>query len=281
MISWWCSASDLAWSWTWRPYVGVWLFVIALGLGYAALLARGGPRYSPDGVRPWASGGQIASYAVGVLVLWVASDWPVGTLGAGYLLSVHTLQYVLYCLVAAPFLLLGIPRWLILESERAAPNVWRFLRGMAHPLVGLLVFNLVLLASHTPAVIDGIRPTQLGSFAVDMAWLAGGLALWWPVIAPVPEVSRLSHPWKMGYLFLSTILPTVPSAFLVFADFPLYALYELAPRVNGITAAQDQLVAGIGMKVLGDVVIWIAMIVVAIQWTRSEAELDRIEAARS
>ncbi len=254
--------------------MGVWLFVAALVAGYLAVLARMGSRSAPE--KPRATALQFASYLTGVAVLWIASDWPIGTLGSGYRLSVHTLQYALYCLVAPPLLLLGLPRSLILGVEHSAPRLWRALRFLANPLVALLIFNVVLLGSHTQQVIDGVRPSQLGSFAVDMAWLAGGLALWWPVIAPVPAVSRLSYPWKFGYLFISTILPTIPSAFLVFADYPLYALYELAPRVNGIPAIKDQLGAGIAMKVLGDVIVWTAMIVVAIRWARSEAELDGV-----
>jgi putative membrane protein len=277
MISWWCAATDVAWSWTWRPYPGVWLFVAALVAGYTVLLARARPRHGDPVATRW----QQTSYGAGVVLLWIASDWPIGTLGSGYLLGVHTLQYVLYSLVAPPLLLLGVPRSLVVGLASDHPRAWRLLRALAHPLVALLVFNLVLFLSHTPAVIDGVRPTQLGSFVVDMAWLAGGLVLWWPVVAPVPEVSRLTYPWKLGYLFLSTIPPTVPSAFLIFSDFPLYALYELAPRVNGIPATQDQLVAGIAMKILGDVVAWTAILIVAIRWTRAEAEFQRNEEGAS
>ena len=274
-MTWWCAASDLAWTWTWRPYLGVWLFVVALVTGYWLLVSRWGRYRAPEGTR--VSALQITSYLTGVLILWIASDWPVGTLGSGYLLSVHTIQYVLYCLLAPPLLWWGIPRWVILATEEAAPPVWRFLRFMANPLVGLLLFNVILMGSHTPAVIDGIRPSQWGSFAVDMAWLVGGLALWWPVMAPSPGISRLSYPLKAGYLFLSTVLPTIPSAFLVFAEFPLYALYELAPRVNDIPAVQDQLVAGIIMKVAGDIIMWTAMMIVFVRWARQEARLDRAE----
>ena len=274
-MTWWCAASDLAWTWTWRPYLGVWLFVVALVTGYWLLVSRWGRYRAPEGTR--VSALQITSYLTGVLILWIASDWPVGTLGSGYLLSVHTIQYVLYCLLAPPLLWLGIPRRLILATEEAAPRVWQFLGFLANPLVGLLLFNAILLGSHTPAVIDGVRPSQLGSFAVDMAWLVGGLALWWPIMAPAPEIGRLSYPLKAGYLFLSTVLPTVPSAFLVFAEFPLYALYELAPRVNDIPAMQDQLVAGIIMKVAGDIIMWTAMIIVFVRWARQEARLDQAE----
>ena len=274
-MTWWCAASDLAWTWTWRPYLGVWLFVVALVAGYWLLVSRWGRRRAPEGAR--ASALQITSYLTGVLILWIASDWSVGTLGSGYLLSVHTIQYVLYCLLAPLLLWLGIPRWVILATEEAAPRVWQFLRFMANPLVALLLFNVILMGSHTPAVIDGVRPSQLGSFAVDMAWLVGGLALWWPVMAPSPEIGRLSYPLKAGYLFLSTVLPTIPSAFLVFAEFPLYALYELAPRVNDIPAMQDQLVAGIIMKIAGDIIMWTAMIIVFVRWARQEARLDQAE----
>ena len=274
-MTWWCAASDLAWTWTWRPYLGVWLFVAALATGYWLLVSRWGRSRAPEGARVSAS--QIASYVAGVLILWIASDWPVGTLGSGYLLSVHTIQYVLYCLLAPALLWLGIPRWIILATEEATPRLWHFLRFMANPLVALLLFNAILMGSHTPAVIDGVRPSQLGSFAVDMAWLVGGLALWWPVMAPSPEIGRLSFPLKAGYLFLSTVLPTIPSAFLVFAEFPLYALYELAPRVNDIPAMQDQLVAGIIMKVAGDIIMWTAMIIVFLRWARQEARLDQAE----
>ena len=36
------------------------------------------------------------------LGLWLATDWPLGLLGSGYLLSVHTTLYLIYTMVAAP-----------------------------------------------------------------------------------------------------------------------------------------------------------------------------------
>ena len=34
-------------------------------------------------------------FALGVFSVWGAIDWPIGTLGSGYLLSVHEVQYLL------------------------------------------------------------------------------------------------------------------------------------------------------------------------------------------
>jgi putative membrane protein len=269
-MNWWCSARDVAWTWTWQAYPGVWLFVALLtGLYVRALrrLPRGAARPS-----------QVAWFGYGVLSLWIASDWPVGALGSGYLLSLHTVQWILYALVAPPLLLLGVPRegWLAL-AER--PRAGAFLRYWARPLPGLLAFNLSLLATHLPQVVDTLRPWQAGSFAIDMVWLAGGLALWWPVVAPRPEIGRLRDLPAIGYLFAATIVPTVPAAFMTFSAAPLYALYELAPRVSGLTALDDQRTAGLLMKAVGDPILWLAMSILFFRYARAEKAADDRERA--
>jgi len=275
-VTWWCSARDVAWTWSWQAYPGVWLFVAALVLLYVATFVMLGPRHTaPDerSVHP----GRVAAFGFGILALWIATDWPLGTLGAGYLLSVHTVQYLLYTFVAPPLMLLGLPRWLPLVLERR-PKVWRVLCLFARPVIALVTVNAVLLVTHLPPVVDGFRRSQLGSFTIDLAWLLAGLIMWWPVFAPRPEAGRLSEPWKIGYLFLTTIVPTVPAGFFVFSDFPIYALYELAPRVQGIAAGADQQAAGLLMKA-GDPIIWLAMLAVFVRWSAREAKVDERDLA--
>jgi putative membrane protein len=253
----------------------VWLFVLGIAAGYYLVIRRLAPRYAPPGQAPlpMAKG---AWFTTGLVVLWMATDWPVGALGAGYLLSVHTAQWILYTLVVPPFLLLGMPEWLPLAA-RADSRTGQVLRFLARPVVALLITDAILLVSHVPPVVDGFRRTQFGSFAVDLAWMVGGLVMWWPILAPNPSISRVSHPWKIGYLFLSTIVPVVPAAFLTYADYPLYALYELAPRVHGIPAISDQQVAGLMMKAVADPIIWLAMAIVFFRWQRVEEAADRAE----
>ena len=262
----WCAARDVAWSWTWQAYPGVWLFVLGIAAGFSVMIRRLAPRHAPKGQPPLPVA-RVAWFTIGLVVLWLATDWPIGALGAGYLLSVHTAQWILYTLVVPPFLLLGVPAWLPLAA-RADSRTGRGLRVLARPVVALLITDAILLASHLPPVVDGFRRTQVGSFAVDLAWLIGGLVMWWPILAPNPSISRVSYPWKIGYLFLSTMVPIVPAAFLTYADYPLYALYELAPRVHDIPATTDQQVAGLMMKAVADPIIWLAMAVVFFRWQR-------------
>jgi putative membrane protein len=246
------------WEWVWRPYLGVWLVGLA-AVSVVVRRRRRGHRHAYG----WLAGG--------LACVWIATDWPVGTLGAGYLLSAHTVQYLLLGLIAPLALLLG---WR--DPRRKGRHGGPFTR----PLTGLLVFNVVLLATHWPTVIDGLMRYQVGSFAIDVAWMAGGLAFWSPVVAN-GDGDEISPAAQLGYLFVAAIFPTVPAAFLTFSPYPLYALYELAPRVGGLTAGTDQRIAGVAMKVACDVVLWTAMSVVFFRWASREERSERALASPS
>ena len=241
-MQWWCAATSAPWSWTWRAYPGVWLFV--------ALLVVVGVRAK---ARP-------AAWAAGTLCAWLALDWPLGTLGGGYLLAAHTAQYVVLTFFAAPLLLVGLR-----GTGARLPAL--------HPLVALLVYNALLGATHVPAVSDAMMRSQGGAAVVDLAWLAGGLALWSPVLHPDPA-KRLKVPLSMGYLFVSTLLPTLPAALLIFGDYPYYGVYELAPRAFGMSALQDQQLAGLIMKVIGDPIVWGSTAVIFFRWQAAQARVE-------
>jgi putative membrane protein len=76
----------------------------------------------------------------------------------------------------------------------------------------------------------------------------------------------------MLYLFGSTVLPTIPAAFITFANYPLYRLYELAPPVAQISAHTDQQTAGIIMKLGADPMIWLAMGIIFFRWSSAEGD---------
>ncbi|HXI20189.1 MAG TPA: cytochrome c oxidase assembly protein, partial [Gemmatimonadales bacterium] len=235
-LTWWCSATGQPWSWTWRPYPGVWLFVALLGAWYAWAV-RGTPRREL-GWRPlW--------MLVSLVSVWAALDWPLGALGAGYLASFHTISYILLVIIAPPCLILGLPTDAVrrgLERPLAGP----VLRFAARPVLALVIYSAIVLLTHVPDVVDGGMRTQVGAMVIDLGWMVAGLFLWWPAMGPSPDVVRMSRPLKMVYLFASTLPPIIPSAFLTFADYPLYSTYELAPRIFPIlTAQQDQQLAGL------------------------------------
>jgi putative membrane protein len=258
-MQWWCSAQGLAWSWTWRPYVGVWVLVALLVAGYVRLARRSG---GAPASRRWA-------FAGGVACLWVALDWPVGALAAGYLASVHMVQFLLVALVAPPLLLLSVPdaAWSRLARKRGAVGV---LGWLTRPLVALGVFNAIVWLTHWPRIVDGLMASQAGSFLIDMLWILAGVFFWWPVVAKVPAREWFGYPFKVAYLVLATITNTGVFIYLTFTHLPVYATYELAPPIPWITVREDQQVAGLLMKMGGGVILWTAIAVLFGRWYQAD-----------
>jgi len=257
----WCAALNKPWSWHWIAYPGVWLTVLLPTAGYLIAVRRHG---DVDRKARWL-------FLAGMFTFWVSSDWPVGTLGAGYLASVHMLQYVLYTLVVAPLLLLGTPEWMAKTVLRKL-RLTRVHEWLSQRLfISGVIFNVVLVLTHSPMGVDTLRSSQLGSFAMDMSWLASGIILWLPILNPIKEQRTHSFAAKMVYLFLSAgIVPIVPASFLTFASYPLYSTYELAPRVGSLTALEDQQLAGITMKLGMVPIIWGTLAVMFFRWAAEE-----------
>jgi cytochrome c oxidase assembly factor CtaG len=258
-VRWWCSAQGAAWTWTWRPYVGVWILVAILAAVYVRIY-RDGPRGQTrlDRWRPRAA-------ALGLALIWVLLDWPVGALGAGYLESVHMEQFLGLALLVPPLLVFGLPPgW-----ETRSPRWIRPALRLTHPLPGFLIFTVTTFVTHIPVVVDTLMVTQLGSFALDAAWLLTGTGFWWPVIRPTPP-RPLGPAARLGYTFAGATAHMGVGMFLALAPFPLYRVYEIAPPMNGVDALEDQERAG-GLMMFGDVVVGLTAAAVFIYlWQREE-----------
>ena len=261
-MQWWCAAQGIPWSWSWRPYPGVWLFIALLLIAYRRFTRGAAPS------RP-----ELGRFAGGALALWIALDWPVGALGSGYLASVHMVQFLLIALVAPPLLISGLPAG-ALEGAAGRPAA-RLAAPLTRPLIALLLFHTIVITTHWPSVVDGLMGSQAGSLLLDMAWLGGGLAFWWPVVSPVPERPRFPLGVRICYLIASTVLMTLPYIFLTFAELPFYATYELAPPVGALSAGEDQRLAGLIMRIGGGAILWTAAGILFWLWYRSDAEAAR------
>ena len=260
-MQWWCAASGVPWSWQWRPYPGVWLFVAALVGAYFLALRRTEGRT----LGPRTRGRRYAGLA-GLALVWSALDWPLGTLGAGYLSSVHSTQFLLLTFVAPPLLMLGLG-----PLAPAAPGSRP--RGRVFAILGpALLFNAVVLATHMPRVVDALMPTQLGAFAIDAAWLGSALLFWQPVLL----TGRPFHPLaQIGYIFWGTLAHTGIGVYFLLSEFPVYRVFELAPPIPGLDAMSDQQLAGGIMELIGMFIIFGAVSLVALRWMLHENRLER------
>lgn len=270
-VSWWCSGSSgLPWTWSYTPLVGVWLLVGGM-IGLRELAWR---RWAPPGATR--SRREEWYFAAAMVGLFAASEWPLGPLGAGYLLSVGMLRYVVFTLLIGRWLLLGTPAWMQRRLLTGNRRVQRTARMLTRWPMAIALVQIVLIVTHLPPVVDSLKPYQAGSFALDMLWLLSGLILWWPVYGKVDALPRLGDPGREVYLFSHSIVPTLPASFLTFATLPLYGLYELAPPVwLGYDVVADQRVAGLLMKMAGGAILWGTIAVLFLRWANRQERIDR------
>ena len=263
-MQWWCSAQGLPWAWTWRPYLGVWVLVALAGLAYRRVYRTMPPPAQPEdrAMRQW----RVAAGATGIFGVWLMLDWPIGALGAGYLTSVHTVQFLGLALAIPPLLLFGLPPgWESLQGPRTIATLDRLTR----PPIALIWFTVVVFLTHLPPVVDALMVTQVGSFALDLAWLLGGLAFWWPVVRPWPTPA-LGPGARLVYVLVGTAARMGIGMFMALAPFPLFRVFELAPPIAHIDAFEDQQRAG-GLMMFGDVLVGLIAVAILIYiWQRDE-----------
>jgi putative membrane protein len=253
------------------------ILMAALLLGLYAAGARWvGARCSPP---RQLTRGQAACYVSGVLALYIGAGSPIHDISENYLLSMHMLQHLLFSLVAPPLLLLGTPGWM-LRPLVENPIVRRAGYEATRPFAALVIFNLIILVSHLPSVVDLTLRYHTVHFFAHVVLVTGALIMWMPVLSPVAEWPRVGPFAQIVYLFVQQLVPAVIASFLVFANHPLYEFYAWAPpyRMWGLSVLDDQRWAAVVMKLLGGTLLWAVMAVIFFRWFGQE---DRETAARS
>jgi putative membrane protein len=212
---------------------------------------------------------QVTCWSLGVFAMWVASDYPIHDIAERYNYSVHMVQHLTYSMVVAPLLLLGMPAWML---RRLLGPRWLFatVRTLARFIPALVIFNVVLVFTHWPVIVEASLQSGLTHFLLHSLLFVSSLIVWLPIVSPLPEIPRLAPVMQMVYLFLWSVVPTVPASFLTFGTSPLYKFYEHVPHLFGLSTLQDQQAAGLLMKIGAGLLLWSIIAVVFFRWASEE-----------
>ncbi|MDQ1439517.1 MAG: putative rane protein [Acidimicrobiaceae bacterium] len=255
--------------WAFHAHPDVWALMAFIVVGYVCAVRYVGPHKAVPG-EPLLTRRQGLLFGLGVLALWVHADWPVHDIGEGYLFSVHMIQHTGFTLIAPPLLLLGMPgwmtRWLFVDN----PKVHAVAKRVLRPLPAAIVYNLVTVLTHWPVVVNASLTHHPLHFGVHVVLFFSAAAMWFPVLNRVPELPTMSPPLRMLYLFLQSVIPTIPASFLTFGDRPLYSYYAHVPHVLHLSAVDDQQLAGALMKVYAGSILWGVIIGVFFRWYAAE-----------
>ena len=243
--------------------------VLGVALAAGALYARGWYQLSrrmPQRFGP----GRLSAFVAGLGAIVLAVASPLDAL-AGRLLVAHMAQHQLLMMVAPPLLwlgapvapmLLGLPRWIrrAVAAVLAAPAMRRIAGVMAHPGVGWVSFAIAFWTWHTPGLYELALRSHGWHHVEHACFLTTAMMFWRPVILAWPARSPWPRWTMIPYLLLADVQNTVLAAILTFADRLIYPAYAIVPRVEAVSALEDQSIAGVIMWVVGSMVFVLAAV---------------------
>jgi putative membrane protein len=239
--------------WRFQANPEVYVLVAFLIGAYVYSMRVIGPRAVPEG-QTIVTRTNIGCFAGAMALLFAASTWPIHQMAENYLYSAHMLQHMMLSYFMPPLVLLATPTWLarlIVGTGRA----WTAVKFMTRPVVAAVVFNVVVMVTHIPPVVN--RSVQSGPlhYSLHLLLVLTACLMWMPVVGPFHEL-RMSDAAKPIYLFLQSVVPTVPAGWLTFAEGVVYKHYNEPVRVFGISPTDDQQLAGAIMKIGGSIFLW-------------------------
>ncbi len=260
--------------WRWQPHPEVWLLLVGLVGLYVFALRSLGPRLVAED-EPIVTAAQKRWFGFGIVLLWIAADWPMHDISEEYLYSAHMIQHMLLTFIIPPVMLLATPEWLariVIGDGRFG----RFFLKIARPVPAALIFNALQLGLHWSGVVNYSVENGPFHYALHTLVVFTALAVWMPVVSPLPEY-RIKPPAQCIHLFLTSIVPTIPAAWLALAEGVLYDAYDKPARLWGISVTSDQQAAGLFMKLGGGVFLWIVIVGIFARWSSTQ---DKGTAAR-
>jgi putative membrane protein len=247
-------AASFADPWRFEANPEVYVLVAFLVGAYVYMVRVIGPKAVQPG-QPVVTSRQWRCFVAAMVTLFVASTWPIHQIGEGYLYSVHMVQHMLLSYFLPPLVLLATPEWL-LRVLIGEGRTYRVVRFFSKPVVAAVVFNSVVMVLHIPGVVNTSTTNGALHFGLHLLVVVTAVLMWMPVVGPLPEL-QMSYGGKMIYLFLLSVVPTVPAAWLTFAEGPVYRHYGEQPvRVWGMSVIEDQQLAAVFMKIVVGFYLW-------------------------
>jgi putative membrane protein len=196
----------------------------------------------------------VVCFVAAMVMLFLASTWPLHQIGEQYLYSMHMVQHMVLSYFMPPLVLMATPEWL-LRTLIGDGGLYRVLRWLTRPVIAAVTFNAMVIVTHIPGVVNHSVQSAPLHYTLHLLLVMTALIMWMPIVGPFQEL-QISYGAKMIYLFALSVVPVVPAGWLTFAEGAVYKVYDEPVRVWGMSVTDDQQFAGAIMKVGGSIYLW-------------------------
>ncbi|MGO9488084.1 MAG: cytochrome c oxidase assembly protein [Solirubrobacteraceae bacterium] len=263
---------DLSWSFSPSAVVGAAIFFGVYARRWLAVRRSGSPRAAAD-APVW----RLCCFAGSVLVTMLALLSPIDSLST-QLFSAHMVQHMLLLDIAPILAILGLTKVILRPVTRAVHELERRAGPIAHPIFAVFLYVGVIWAWHIPAAYD-LAVRNPGIHILEhLSFLFVGSLYWWHLLSPIRARLRLDGMGPVVYMASTKLFVGALGMGLAFAPTALYPYYAHLPRVWGISARDDQGIAGLIMALEQSLVMGVAIVVLFIRaLTESERAQQRRE----
>ena len=222
---------------------------------------------------------QALAFGGGMLVLVAALVSPLDGLGEDYLFSAHMVQHVLLGDLAPLLILLGLSRVIKRPATRRQTSLERRLGPLSSPATGIALWLVLMYLWHVPALYDAAAEHALIHLLEHTSFFVAGVALWWPLIQPVPMRRRLTGLQPVAYIGTAKAGLAALGIFLTWSTTAIYPYYEHTPRIWGLSPIEDQNVAGVIMMVEQSLTLALVLVALFI-WMLAQSETEQLRRER-
>jgi putative membrane protein len=220
---------------------------------------------------------RLCCFMAAVLLALAALVSPIDAL-ADQLFFAHMIQHMLLLDLVPVLAILGMTKVLLRPLTRAVHELERRAGPLAHPAFAVLCYVGVIWAWHVPAAYDLAVRHPLVHILEHLSFVAVGSLYWWHLLSPIRARLRLQGMGPVVYMASTKLFVGALGMGLAFAPSALYPYYEHLARVWGLSAHDDQSIAGLIMAVEQSLVMGIALVVLFIgALTESEHAQERRE----
>lgn len=224
-----------------------------------------------------AGAGRLLAFVGAMLVLFAALVSPLDRLGE-QVFAMHMTQHVLI-LDAVPILaMLALTKTLLRPVTRRVQVLERHAGFLAHPAFAVVLYVGTMAFWHIPAMYDLALENTTVHVLEHITFLNAGLLYWWHLLSPIRSRISIGPFGPVVYMLVTKLFVSFIGIAITFAPEAIYDFYAEGPRVWGLSAADDQAVAGAIMAIEQSVVMGIALAYLFVRALgESEKEDERAE----
>jgi putative membrane protein len=212
-------------------------------------------------------------FGASLLLLAVTDIGPLAGLAEDLVLA-HMVQHLIVMDLAAVLFVLGLTGPLL--QPLLAIRWLGWLRALANPLVALPLWALDLYLWHLSALYNGVLDSAPLHLLQHACFLGFGIAMWMPVLGPLPRPRWFGFGAQLGYVIVVRLLGAVLANVLIWSGSPLYGDYAAGEAAHGISPLTDQGIAGTIMMIESGLLTIGLLAYVVLRWAQQDSERQRL-----